>query len=321
MTGASGCLLIVKNYTGDRLNFGLAAEKARSLGIKVEIVIVDDDIALPNDIQARGIAGTVFVHKIAGALAEQGRTLEEVARAAKTAAASISSLGISLSTCSVPGVDNTERLEPGMAELGLGIHGEPGAKKIRHQKAAAAVQVVLSNLEKKMEPKAKYSLLLNNLGGCTPLEMTILAREITKSKISSSVQYLYGPASLMTSLDMRGFSISILKLTKELEVSLLSPVTGEIWPEVKKLKSPKLVSMPKGLENTKWLASDEPVVRNLVLKCCDILEQKEKILNEIDAKIGDGDTGSTLANAGRSLRQFVDPVSYTHLTLPTTPYV
>ncbi|MED5474169.1 MAG: dihydroxyacetone kinase subunit DhaK, partial [Pseudomonadota bacterium] len=106
VTGTGGCLLIVKNYTGDKLNFGLAAEKARSLGIKVEIVIVDDDIALPNDIQARGIAGTVFVHKIAGALAEQGRTLEEVARAAKTAAASISSLGISLSTCSVPGVDN-----------------------------------------------------------------------------------------------------------------------------------------------------------------------------------------------------------------------
>ncbi|MCH2630763.1 MAG: dihydroxyacetone kinase subunit DhaK, partial [Nisaea sp.] len=247
VTGTSGCLLIVKNYTGDRLNFGLAAEKARSLGIKVEIIIVDDDIALPNDIQARGIAGTVFVHKIAGALAEQGRTLEEVARAAKTAAASISSLGISLSTCSVPGVDNTERLEPGMAELGLGIHGEPGAKKIRHETAAAAVQVVLSNLEKKMEPKAKYALLLNNLGGCTPLEMTILAREITKSKISSSVQYLYGPASLMTSLDMRGFSISILKLTKELEASLLFPVSGQIWPEVKKLKSPKLVSMPKGL--------------------------------------------------------------------------
>ena len=306
VTGASGCLLIVKNYTGDRLNFGLAAEKARSLGIKVKIVIVDDDIALPNDIQARGIAGTVFVHKIAGALADQGKTLEEVAVAAKMAASSIFSLGLSLSTCSVPGVDNTERLEPGMAELGLGIHGEPGAKKIRHQKAAAAVQVVLSNLEKKMEPTAKYALLLNNLGGCTPLEMAILAREITKSKISSSVQYLYGPAPLMTSLDMRGFSISILKLTKELEASLLFPVTCQIWPEVKKLKSPKLVSMPKGLENTKWVASEQPVVRNLVLKCCDILEQKEKTLNEIDAKIGDGDTGSTLANAGRSLRQFVD---------------
>ena len=72
VTGPSGCLLIVKNYTGDRLNFGLAAEKARALGLKVEVVIVDDDIALPNDIQARGIAGTVFVHKVAGAQAEQG---------------------------------------------------------------------------------------------------------------------------------------------------------------------------------------------------------------------------------------------------------
>ena len=78
VTGPAGCLLIVKNYTGDRLNFGLAAERARAFGLKVSIVIVDDDIALPNLPQARGLAGTLFVHKIAGALAENGATLEEL---------------------------------------------------------------------------------------------------------------------------------------------------------------------------------------------------------------------------------------------------
>ena len=169
VTGPSGCLLIVKNYTGDRLNFGLAAEKARALGLKVEVVIVDDDIALPNDIQARGIAGTVFVHKVAGAQAEQGKTLEEVTNFAKMAASSVYSLGLSLMTCSIPGIDHQERIEPGMAELGLGIHGEPGAKKVHHDTATDAIELVLSNLANKMEKDRKYAVLLNNLGGCTAI--------------------------------------------------------------------------------------------------------------------------------------------------------
>ena len=306
VTGPSGCLLIVKNYTGDRLNFGLAAEKARALGFKVEIVIVDDDIALPNDIQARGIAGTLFVHKVAGALAEQGRTLEEVTNLAKMVASSVYSLGLSLMTCSIPGIDHQERIEPGMAELGLGIHGEPGAKKVHHGTATDTIELVLSNLANKIEKDRKYAVLLNNLGGCTPLEMAIVAGEIEKSELSPKFSYLYGPALLMTSLNMQGFSISILKLTQALEEALLFPVPGEVWPQAKKLESPEILAVPKALENRAWIASEQPQVRNLVLKCCDVLEQQESFLNELDAKIGDGDTGSSLANAARSLRKAID---------------
>ena len=306
VTGPSGCLLIVKNYTGDRLNFGLAAEKARALGLKVEVVIVDDDIALPNDIQARGIAGTVFVHKVAGAQAEQGKTLEEVTNFAKMAASSVYSLGLSLMTCSIPGIDHQERIEPGMAELGLGIHGEPGARKVHHDTATDAIELVLSNLANKIEKDRKYAVLLNNLGGCTALEMAIVAGEIEKSELSPSFSYLYGPALLMTSLNMQGFSISILKLTQELEEALLFPVPGEVWPQAKKLESPEILAVPQALENTAWIASEQPQVRNLVLKCCDVLEQQEKFLNELDAKIGDGDTGSSLANAARSFRKAID---------------
>src|SRR5437762_5862123 len=130
VTGGPGCLLIVKNYTGDRLNFGLAAEKAKHLGYKVEMVIVSDDIALPDAPRPRGIAGTLFVHKIAGHLAEAGCDLETVQAAAADAARHVHSLGVSLSTCTIPGQPAQNRIGESEAELGLGIHGEPGAAVI-----------------------------------------------------------------------------------------------------------------------------------------------------------------------------------------------
>ncbi|MEM6492173.1 MAG: dihydroxyacetone kinase subunit DhaK, partial [Pseudomonadota bacterium] len=129
VTGKACCLLIVKNYTGDRLNFGLAAERARAQGLKVEMVVVDDDVALPDLPQARGVAGTLFVHKIAGALADQGADLDAIADAARRIIAGVKSIGMSLDTCTVPGSPKEDRIGPGKAELGLGIHGEPGVEQ------------------------------------------------------------------------------------------------------------------------------------------------------------------------------------------------
>ena len=130
VTGKAGCLLIVPNYTGDRLNFGLAAERARGLGKKVEMVIVSDDIAIPDIAQPRGVAGVLFVHKIAGYLAEKGASLAVVAAAARSVASKSVTLGISLSSCTLPGAGREDRVPPGQAELGLGIHGEPGVDLI-----------------------------------------------------------------------------------------------------------------------------------------------------------------------------------------------
>ncbi|MEO0745573.1 MAG: dihydroxyacetone kinase subunit DhaK, partial [Pseudomonadota bacterium] len=113
VTGEAGCLLIVKNYTGDRLNFGLAAERARALGRRVEMVVVDDDIALPHLPQPRGVAGTLFVHKIAGALADSGAALEEVTKAARRVIKNVASIGTSLDTCTVPGSPKEDRIPPG----------------------------------------------------------------------------------------------------------------------------------------------------------------------------------------------------------------
>ncbi|MEO0763831.1 MAG: dihydroxyacetone kinase subunit DhaK, partial [Pseudomonadota bacterium] len=139
VTGSAGCLLIVKNYTGDRLNFGLAAERARAQGLKVAMVIVDDDVALPELPQARGVAGTLFVHKIAGALAEQGGDLDAVAAAAERVVKGVVSIGMSLDTCTIPGSPKEDRIGAGKAELGLGIHGEPGIEQVDFTDAREAV--------------------------------------------------------------------------------------------------------------------------------------------------------------------------------------
>lgn len=136
VTGKAGCLLIFKNYTGDRLNFGLAAEKARALGKKVEIIIIKDDIALPQVAQPRGIAGVVFVEKIAGHYSAKGWPLEKVAAIAQRAADSLVSLWVSLTSCTLPGIGREDRIPEGKAELGLGIHGEPGVELVDFKSAS-----------------------------------------------------------------------------------------------------------------------------------------------------------------------------------------
>ncbi|MBT6298363.1 MAG: dihydroxyacetone kinase subunit DhaK, partial [Rhodobacteraceae bacterium] len=146
VTGHSGCLLIVKNYTGDRLNFGLAAERARAFGHKVSMVIVDDDIALPDLPQARGLAGTLFVHKIAGAMAENGADLDACTLTAERVIDASRSIGMSLDTCTVPESPKENRIPHGMAELGLGIHGEAGIEQVASNGAADAISKVTDRL-------------------------------------------------------------------------------------------------------------------------------------------------------------------------------
>lgn len=128
VTGARGCLLIIKNYTGDRLNFGLAATQARAAGVAVEILIVGDDCALPSAepeaSRRRGLAGTVLVHKVAGAAAAAGLPLAAVADEARRAAAAVGTMGLSLTSVSLPGQDSfQQRIPEGKVEIGLGIHG------------------------------------------------------------------------------------------------------------------------------------------------------------------------------------------------------
>jgi dihydroxyacetone kinase len=301
VTGDAGCLLIVKNYTGDRLNFGLAAERARAFGLTVSMVVVDDDIALPDLPQPRGVAGTLFVHKIAGALAEAGADLATVTKAAEGAIANMASIGKSLDTCTVPGSVKEDRIAPGMAELGLGIHGEAGVQQVAFKGAQDAMALVL----KKLAPKigtGSHVALLNNLGSTTPLEMSVLAHELASADKARNITHIIGPAPLMTSLDMHGFSVSVLPVDTETLALLETPVDLPAWPAVQKLAPPIVQPLPDGLSPIKPIPTPNPQTRALIDHCCSLLIAAESDLNALDAKSGDGDTGSTLATAARALK-------------------
>jgi len=301
VSGPAGCLLIVKNYTGDRLNFGLAAERARAYGIKVSMVIVDDDIALPELPQARGVAGTLFVHKIAGALAEAGADLDKVYAAAKQVIKRVDSIGMSLDTCTVPGSPKEERIEAGKAELGLGIHGESGVELVDFTTAREAMRVVLERLKPNVGAGPKVALL-NNLGGATPLEMAVLAEELAKSDAIEDIRYLVGPAPMMTSLDMRGFSVSLLAVDEAYLALLQTQVPMRDWPGCIELNDPVIHPIPDGLTPIKPIPSQNPDTAAFVAQCCDVFIAAEAELNALDAQSGDGDTGSTLAGAARALK-------------------
>ncbi|MCV0393731.1 MAG: dihydroxyacetone kinase subunit DhaK [Rhizobiaceae bacterium] len=305
VTGEAGCLLVVKNYTGDRLNFGLAAERARAAGLKVEMVVVADDVALPDLPQARGVAGTLFVHKVAGALAEAGRDLPAVAEAARRVAAGVVSIGMSLDTCTVPGSPKEDRIGPGRAELGLGIHGEPGAEQVGFSGARQAVALMAERLARAMRPGPQVALL-NNLGGTTPLEMALLAEEFARSPIGDRIEWIVGPAAMMTSLDMHGFSLSLLPATEEVEAALSAPVEIAAWPGMARFGAIDVLPLPDGLTPALPVPSTNPARRGLISDCCDIVIAAETRLNALDAKAGDGDTGTTLATAARALAGSLD---------------
>lgn len=300
VTGKAGCLVIVKNYTGDRLNFGLAVERARAQGLKVRLVIVNDDIALPALPQARGVAGTLFVHKIAGALAEQGADLGTVADAAQRVIDGVISIGMSLDTCTIPGSQKEDRIGHGKAELGLGIHGEAGIEQVDFSNARDAMEQVVERLSPNMRP-GPYVALLNNLGGATPLEMAVLAEELTRSQIGEQIRWMIGPAPMMTSLDMQGFSVSLFPASKADEAALVAPVGPWAWPGCLSVGEVAIEALPDGLSPIKPTPSSNDATRTFIERCCTILIDAEADLNALDAKSGDGDTGSTLASAARAL--------------------
>jgi len=311
VTGDAGCLLIVKNYTGDRLNFGLAAERARALGLKVEMVVVADDVALPDLPQPRGVAGTLFVHKIAGAMSEAGLSLEQIAETARRIIDKTVSIGISLDTCTVPGSAKEDRIPSGHAELGLGIHGEPGVEQIAFNSAKEAMTTVLDRLKPHLPNDGQCVALLNNLGATTALEMSVLAQSLAEH---SSVSHIIGPAPMMTALDMHGFSVSIMPLTAEDQDALAAPVSMSAWPGLQSIDSVEITALPDNITPAPVAASKDDHNRALLTHVADALISAETDLNSLDAKSGDGDTGSTLATAAKALKEALDRMPLADVT-------
>lgn len=301
----AGCLLVVKNYTGDRLNFGLAAERARAKGRHIEIVLVGDDVALPGVTQPRGLAGTLLIHKIAGYYSEQGATLTEVAQIARTAAGQLRTIGLALGAAQVPG-KTAEASEPA---LGLGIHNEPGARKVAVASARDAVTQVLEALlprDSTARPK-QWIVALNDLGGCSPQEQALLCRETLTQLGIDRVAGLIGPGVLMSALDMHGFSITLLPFEENYLRALAAPTTAIAWPGVTKVHAPERLAQAnhQTTDDAGETLHDEGLEK-AIREVAQVLVKSQQELDALDAASGDGDAGSTFAAGGQGLIKALD---------------
>lgn len=307
VSGEMGCLLIVKNYTGDRLNFGLAAERAKKMGHQVEMVIVGDDIAIPESAQPRGVAGTLFAHKFAGHLAEQGESLANIKQKTEAFAQHIYSLGMSLSTCSQPGREVTERLEPNQAEIGLGIHGEPGRSKIPMQTATELCTILADQLLASLPANdARYGLLVNNLGAVPPMEMSLIMHELGAHSLMDKVDFLFGPGHLMTALNMNGFSLSLVALDAASVPALLSEVSPAAWLSGVKPATVRTLERPNIDRETHYDPSQNERVKHALTQVEAAISAARKDLDALDAKVGDGDAGSTFATGVQAITERMD---------------
>ena len=313
-TGA-GCLFVVKNYTGDRLNFGLAAERARAAGHQVEMVIVSDDVALKDTAQPRGIGGTLFVHKVAGATAASGADLTEVARVARAVAASVKTLGVSSSSVGVPGRGPARPFPDGRAELGLGIHGEPGVREIDVHGVREIVEEIATTLDADLPADRPVALLINDLGGLSALELGVIAGDLLDTALGSRAELVFGPGALMTSLDMKGFSISALPLDDTIRAALTAPSDpAAAWPPAAHPAQVRLIPVPDLGAAAAAPASSDPVARAVLLTVSEALTAERARLDALDAQVGDGDTGSTFALAAERVSSDLD-----HLPLADQP--
>lgn len=228
--GGKGVLLVIKNYTGDIMNFEMAAEMADAEGIKVEKVVVNDDVAVENSTWTtgrRGIAGTVFVHKIAGAKAETGASLEEVKAVADKVVANVRSMGMALAPCTVPAAGKPSFvLGEDEMEIGMGIHGEPGTHQETVKKADEIAAHLLDKIFTDIALSAgdEVAVLVNGLGATPLMELYIVNRKVAETLAAKGVKTAKTfVGNYMTSLEMAGFSITLLKLDAELKELLLAP--------------------------------------------------------------------------------------------------
>ncbi|NWR21973.1 TKFC cyclase, partial [Emberiza fucata] len=240
--GAAGILLIVKNYTGDRLNFGMALERARAEGTDVRMVVVGDDCAFtkPGKAGRRGICGTILIHKVAGALAEAGASLDEVEKKAMAAAKVMGTLGLSLSPCSIPGSKPSFQLAEDEMELGLGIHGEAGVRRMKMLPADKAVETMLKHMTDpssashlSLKPGSSVVLVVNNLGGLSCLELGIVAGAAVRCLENQGIRIARAlVGSFMTAMEMAGVSLTLMLVDEELLRLIDAKTMAMAWPNI-----------------------------------------------------------------------------------------
>ena len=330
VTGKPGAILVVKNYTGDRLNFGLAAEMARSEGIQVEMIIVDDDVALnrTSATGARGLAGTIFVHKLVGAAAAEGKTLTELVALGKAAVHSLATMGVSFSAGISPVVGKPSfELGEDEMELGLGIHGEAGVTRTKLQPADQLTETLLAQILKvgNFGAEKRIAVLINNLGAATEMELAIVARHATGflEKNGLRIERLYA-GTFLSSLDMAGISISVLAVNEHWLHWLDAPTTAPAWPNVAKqrprpLKVQLTTNVSVKMEFTTRERPEtyfENKAQKAIEAACAALSQAEPKLTEMDRITGDGDLGASMKRASAAVQKAIS--SYPLSDLPAT---
>uniref|UniRef100_A0A7S3VUH4 Dihydroxyacetone kinase n=1 Tax=Dunaliella tertiolecta TaxID=3047 RepID=A0A7S3VUH4_DUNTE len=324
-TGPAGCVLIVMNYTGDRLHFGLAAEQAKAEGLKVEMVTVGDDLAIdePGLAGRRGIAGTILVNKIAGAVAQTGAPMEQVVEAARKASAACGTMGVALRVCTLPGKPPSDRIKEGEMEVGLGIHGEPGASTTTAMPAKDIVKLMIDKMYSssffQLKDGERTVAMVNNLGASTNLEMNCMTYEaLTQLKARNiNVERCYvGP--YMTSVDMSGASLTVMRLPAGKEgddmLALLdAPSNTAGWLSSGHVADLSAVPLPPGSRETgpttkrpDQLTPYGTILDNAIRSAATSLINASKGLDELDSKVGDGDCGETVAHGSEAILRELD---------------
>jgi len=325
--GKKGTLLIIKNYSGDVMNFKNAAHLAEEDGRTVDYVRVEDDIAVEDSLYTvgrRGVAGTVLVHKVAGAAAEEGRSLVEVKRVAQKAADNVRSIGIALTSCTVPAKGSpTFQLAEDEMEYGVGIHGEPGIRREKVISAGALAKRmtadVLNDLQLTEDSEAELVVLINGFGG-TPLQELYafnneVAKELSSRKLQVNRSFV---GNFMTSIDMAGVSLSILKLDDELKTLISRESDAPAFKVSGPVEHVGYLALDKEKTNTSvsftvetdadYATIDESKLTlsnmiYLVDKMSEIIIENEAPFCELDAHAGDGDFGMSIANGFKQLKR------------------
>ncbi|WP_424134980.1 dihydroxyacetone kinase family protein [Roseomonas chloroacetimidivorans] len=315
--GPAGAVLVVKNYTGDRLNFGLAAELARAEGIPTEVVVVADDVALRDTVEParrRGIAGTVLVHKVAGAAAAAGLPLEAVAEEARAAAAAIGTMGVALGACTVPAAGRPGfSLEEGEAELGLGIHGEQGVRRVPLRAADALVEEILDTIltDAGLRAGERVALLVNGLGGTPPMELAVVSRHaLAVLRGRGLVVERAWCGNLLTALEMPGASLTVMRVNDAVLARLDAPTDAPAWPGSGQIAAArKMVSggaAAAAVEAARPATPQGEAVRRAALAAASALEAAEARLTALDSAAGDGDLGISMSRGAAALRALPD---------------
>lgn len=320
IAGNQGVLLIIKNYSGDMMNFKNAAYMAEEDGISVDYIKVDDDIAVQDSLYTvgrRGVAGTVFVHKIAGAAAERGYTLAQVKAVAEKTVKRVKTIGFAFSSCIVPAKGTpTFTLDEKDMEYGVGIHGEPGIRREKILKADELGERVVEELLAELSEAGggQVAILINGLGGTPLQELYVLNHSVREALQKRSQQVSYNfVGNYMTSIEMQGASVSILKLDEELEMLLTDPCdvpAFKITGNIKKSQYCKYDLKKKRVEhslkakNSILIQDNRLKMENItciIKRMMECIIENEKEFCQLDAYAGDGDFGMSIAKGFRQL--------------------